>query len=307
MLGTLTRDDAGNYTITMTVAGADYLEKFNEASGNVDHVVDGDETKTITLTYNNGWTAPENSSQIKFDVKCSGTGDYDINGITKDLVAGETDKNTATANGVKSFDGLTIPEENEKVIIPAGESVTLLYSITVTGNANKEVEFVVKDKDTTLVKSNADVTQKDDGTYTGTIPAGENVTFYVSKEFTGADINAEDKLVNTASVDGADEGTTVDPDDDVSETVDAEEAISVTPADITIYMGGEDGYDGVTHVDENGDIIDTGSTSLPEPGFTVTLPKELKGTDVTKLTFEEKDGTRTWHFETYDGQDGTEV
>ena len=307
-LDNFTRDANGVYTVEMTVAGADYLEKFNEASENVVHVVDGDETKTITLTYNNGWTAPENSSLIKFDVKCSGTGDYDINGIAKDLVAGEADKTAAQNNGVENLDSFTIPEAGETVIIPAGESVTLLYSITVTGNAEEAVDFVVTDEGTTLVPSSAAVTQdENDGTYTGTIPAGGSVTFYVSKKFTGADINAEDKLVNTASVDGADEGTTVDPDDDVSETVDAEEAISVTPADITIYMGGEDGYDGVTHVDENGDIIDTGSTSLPEPGFTVTLPKELKGTDVTKLTFEEKDGTRTWHFETYDGQDGTEV
>ena len=305
MLGTLTRDDAGDYTITMTVAGADYLEKFNEASGNVDHVVDGDETKTITLTYNNGWTAPENSSQIKFDVKCSGTGDYDINGITKDLVAGEADKNTATANGVKSFDGLTIPEENEKVIIPAGESVTLLYSITVTGNANKEVEFVVKDKDTTLVPSSAAVEQKDDGTYTGTIPAGGNVTFYVSKEFTGANINKDGELVNTASVDGADDETTVDPGDKVDETVDAEEAISVTPADITIYMGGEQGYEAVVGTD--GEILGKDNNSLPEPGFTVTLPDELEGTDVTKLTFTEVGGDRTWTFAPYDGKDTTTV
>ena len=305
MLGTLTRDDEGNYTITMTVAGADYLEKFNEASENVVHVVDGDATKTITLAYNNGWTAPEGSSPIKFDVKCSGTGDYDINGIAKDLIAGDDDKIDAQNNGVENLDSFTIPEEGEKVIIPAGESVTLLYSITVTGNDEKEVKFVVTDKDTKLVESKADVTQKDDGTYTGTIPKGGSVTFYVSKEFTGANINKDDKLVNTASVDGADDETTVDPGDKVDETVDAEEAISVTPADITIYMGGEQGYEAV--VGENGAILGDANNSLPEPGFTVTLPKELKGTDVTKLTFEEKDGTRTWHFETYDGQDGTEV
>ena len=231
MLGTLTRDDAGNYTITMTVAGADYLEKFNEASGNVDHVVDGDETKTITLTYNNGWTAPENSSPIEFDVKCSGTGNFDINGIAKDLVAGQTDKDTAITNGVENLDSFTIPEADETVIIPAGESVTLLYSITVTGNDKKDVKFVVTDEGTTLVPSSAAVEQKDDGTYTGTIPAGGSVTFYVSKEFTGANINEEDKLVNTASVDGADEETTVDPDDKVDETVPAEDGPALPDQD----------------------------------------------------------------------------
>ena len=223
MLGALTRDDAGNYTITMTVAGEDYLDQFKVDSENVAHQVVGDPTKTITLKYeNDGWTA--DSSLIKFDVKCSGTGDYDINGIAKDLVAGEADKTAAQNNGVENLDSFTIPEEGEKVIIPAGESVTLLYSITVTGNANKEVEFVVRDKDTTLVPSRAAVTQdENNGTYTGTIPKGGSVTFYVSKEFTGASINKDGELVNTASVDGADDETTVDPDDKVDETVPAEE------------------------------------------------------------------------------------
>ncbi len=306
MLGALTRDDEGNYTITMTVAGTDYLAQFNEASENVAHQVVGDATKTITLTYNkesNDWTA--DSFLIKFDVKCSGTGNYDINGIAKDLVAGDDDKTAAQNNGVKNLDSFTIPEAGETVIIPAGESVTLLYSITVTGNAEEAVDFVVTDRDTTLVPSSAAVTQKDDGTYTGTIPKGGSVTFYVSKEFTGANINKDGELVNTASVDGADDETTVDPDDDVSETVDAEEAISVTPADITIYMGGEQGYEAVVGTD--GEILGKDNNSLPEPGFTVTLPEKLKGTDVTELTFKEKDGTRTWHFETYDGQKGTDV
>ena len=304
-LDNFTCDANGVYTVEMTVAGADYLEKFNEASENVVHVVDGDETKIITLTYNNGWTAPEGSSPIEFDVKCSGTGDYDINGIAKDLVAGDDDKIDAQNNGVENLDSFTIPEEGEKVIIPAGESVTLLYSITVTGNDEKEVKFVVTDKDTKLVESKADVTQKDDGTYTGTIQAGGNVTFYVSKEFTGANINKDGELVNTASVDGADDETTVDPDDDVSETVDAEEAISVTPADITIYMGGEQGYEAV--VGEDGKILGKDNNSLPEPGFTVTLPEELEGIDVTELIFKEQGGKRTWTFAPYDDQDTTTV
>ena len=234
----VTTNTDGTYTIGVTVKSAEYIKDYDKQDLNPagkHEIKEGEESsKTVTLMYNEdeeAWTVDESDKLITFLIVCSGTGNYDINGITKDLVAGETDKNTAAANGVKSFDGLTIPEENEKVIIPAGESVTLLYSITVTGNANKEVEFVVKDKDTTLVKSNADVTQKDDGTYTGTIPAGGNVTFYVSKEFTGANINKDGELVNTASVDGADDETTVDPDDKVDETVPAEDGPALPDQD----------------------------------------------------------------------------
>lgn len=79
------------------------------------------------------------------------------------------------------------------------------------------------------------------------------------------------------------------------------ETIKVCPADIVIYMGGADGAEGT--VDKNGNIV--GSTSLPEPGFRVTLPASLKDTKVTDLTFKEKDGTKTWKFVPYDGTSST--
>lgn len=44
--------------------------------------------------------------------------------------------------------------------------------------------------------------------------------------------------------------------------------VTVTPADITVYMGGDEGYEGVI----NGSDQITGSGSLPEPGFYFTLP-----------------------------------
>ena len=81
--------------------------------------------------------------------------------------------------------------------------------------------------------------------------------------------------------------------------------ITVTPADITIYMGGTDGYAGV--VDEDGTI--TGSNSLPDPGFTVTLPEALKDVPVTELTFKEANDAsdKTWKFVPYDGNPATTV
>ena len=46
--------------------------------------------------------------------------------------------------------------------------------------------------------------------------------------------------------------------------------VVVDPADITIYMGGTDGYEGVS---SDGQIA--GSNSLPEPGFYLTLPDDV--------------------------------
>lgn len=49
------------------------------------------------------------------------------------------------------------------------------------------------------------------------------------------------------------------------------ETATLQPADITIYMGGEGGYDGV--VDEDGTIVQ--NNSLPEPGYYITLSDEV--------------------------------
>ena len=293
------------FTVDLIVNSEQYIDDFDERTS-ATHQNDGEATKTIELTYkDNAWTAPENSSPIEFNVKCSGTGEYDINDIAKDLIAGETDKAAAQANGVTDFDGLTIPEKDETVIIPAGGSVTLLYSITVEGKAN--VEFDVTDDDTTLVPSKAAVTRNEDGTYSGMIPESGSVTFYVSKTFTGDDLE-DGKLVNHASVDGADDETTVDPDPDVDEEVEAVEAVGITPADITIYEGGN-GYGGVLGADGN-IIAETKSSGLPEPGYFITLPddvqkwlqeqsSEIGAEDLSQnmtFTYEGADGitTRTW-------------
>ena len=47
--------------------------------------------------------------------------------------------------------------------------------------------------------------------------------------------------------------------------------VTVTPADITIYMGGDEGYEGVSN--NAGAIM--GSNSLPEPGFYFELPDDI--------------------------------
>lgn len=72
--------------------------------------------------------------------------------------------------------------------------------------------------------------------------------------------------------------------------------ITVNPADITVYMGGEQGSDGVV---DDGHIV--GSNSLPEPGFVFELPEGI--TDISKITFQTTDpaDSKTWTIEPYDG------
>ena len=89
--------------------------------------------------------------------------------------------------------------------------------------------------------------------------------------------------------------------------------VMVEPVDITVYVGGNGGYEGVV----NGSGTITGSNSLPEPGFYFTLPydmnkaiSEAAGKDPTdavdltnylKLTGTGTEGTgRHWTIQLYD-------
>ena len=309
----------GSYTVDMTVYMDDYLQYLNGTKP-VHHDVDREEFKTVTLTYKDdgdqaGWIVvgeadPAELTTITFQVKCDGTGGYGINDFTKDIVNGETEKADAVAViGEDKINEYVIPEEEtDTITIPFNGEVTLLYKLTVTGNEKTDASFVVTDKGATFVKAVGDaqitVDPEKAGVFSGTVLAGGSVSFYVSKTFTGEDINGEGKLVNTALIAGAN-GDATDPDiDEITETVPGDEAdpagtITVTPANLTIYEGGNGGYDAV--VDENGETVDAGSsTSLPHPLFEITGIEDptqltfINGDNVWKVV---SDGGDLYHFE----------
>lgn len=66
-------------------------------------------------------------------------------------------------------------------------------------------------------------------------------------------------------------------------------AVTITPADLTIYEGGDAGYEGV--VDEDGDEIT--STSFPEPLFKIDMPADSEEAP-TGLTFTNTTTSNSW-------------
>lgn len=95
-------------------------------------------------------------------------------------------------------------------------------------------------------------------------------------------------------------------------------SVTVRPAEMTIYMGGDQGYD--TVVSGSGDSVVAESTnSLPEPGFYIDLSEDLNellraaqgtdnpgATDLSSLiTFRTVSGDREWKFERYGGEAGS--
>ena len=302
----------GVYTIGVTVKSGAYIEDYDTQELNpqgTHQIKDGTlAEKKITLTWKDAqWTVDDADKRILFTIVCSGTGAYDINDFEKDLVAGEEDTAAAREAGV-AVENYTIPDEGETVVIPYNGEVTLLYKITVTGNAAEEAGFVVTDTGADFVQAvgDAEITaDEENGTFSGTVPAGATVSFYVSRTFTGDDINAEGNLVNSASIEGADDTTTVDPgkDDDEEEVPGTEDAadgtVVVTPADLTIYEGGNGGYDAVVDSDGN-TVSEAESASLPHPLFEITgveNPENLTFTNGRNEWKVVSDSEALYHFE----------
>ena len=129
------------------------------------------------------------------------------------------------------LEGVTVNYDNP-VVIPNGGSVTLLYALTVTGDAG--ANFTITDEGATLVGSDCDAQQASAGAaITGTIPEdAATATIYVIKTF--EDVQDGATLTNTATIapgEGTDLGETIDPDgDDKYETSDEGTGTSEEPA-----------------------------------------------------------------------------
>ena len=148
-----------------------------------------------------------------------------ITGFTKTLVETADEKAAATTAGI-DLNPYTFPNSDNKVIIPYGGEVTLLYKITVTGDA--DTDFTVTDKGAELVSNNVTEDEEND-TFSGTTPEEGTITFYVSKTFTAENLTGEigdQVLTNTANITSAG-------------GVDEDEAEDETPAEEetrTIYV-----------------------------------------------------------------------
>lgn len=75
-------------------------------------------------------------------------------------------------------------------------------------------------------------------------------------------------------------------------------AVTITPADMTVYMGGDGGYDAVVGTDGE---VETSTNSLPHPMFKITAPSG-SNIDPAVLTFTNSSNNKSWTVEEI-GQD----
>ena len=134
---------------------------------------------------------------------------------------------------------------------------------------------------------------------------GDSQTFTITPNegFEIADITVDGEKVNVVPGENGTATYTFEDviaDHTISVTFKSTTAVTFTPANIIVYMGGTR-YEGA--VDENGTVISNVNAGLPEPGFRVDLPAGLEGTDLATLTFKETGGgNRTWKLTPYDGE-----
>ena len=159
----------------------------------------------------------------------------------------------------------------------------LIYTITVTNNGNITLETVtVEDKFTgsgTLTFSNAENVAVDGNTLTISNLSNEEGSNSVSIKATyivQPDDISKDTIVNTANAYiGEKDDDPDDTTDDVIVRMD-DYTVTITPADITIYTGG-DAYGGITNADgefvTDDDTIESGG--LPEPGYRIELTQAV--------------------------------
>ena len=234
---------------------------------------------------------------------------------------------TVKINGKDYEDGMVAKEDD-----------VLTYKITVKNNSNAAITGTVTVTDDMWVKGkvtqvNLTLTEdgktitlpaniSEDGTLTVNPVSSVDTVFEPGETWTCTytyTVTAEDVIAGSVSNTVTAEGS--NGDESTDEVTVPAGSITITPANITIYTGGN-GYS--TVVDENGETVDESETQgLPEPGYYIDLPEALNTallgvvaeTDITEnengtqvidlsgyLKFTYDDGTnhRVWTLERYD-------
>ena len=305
---------AENATVTLTITPDEGYE-LKDDSLEVTYTSDGGE-QTVEIT-DNKFTMPAHNVTVSAEfeaIKYSISYKLDGGINAKDNPTYYTVEDTITLSKPTredyifrgwTWDGQTTPQQN--VTIEKGTTGKLTFTANWEKNTpTPPTQYTVTVEDS-YAGSNSGA---------GSYAAGDSVTIYAG-EYEGYTFAGWTMSPESVTLADADKATTTFTMPATNVTVTAtwtkdEEpeptpagAITVTPADIIIYMGGKDGYEGT--VNDKGDIV--GSKSLPEPGFVFDLPDDLEsalaaaGKDITDVKFQNEDGTKTWIVQLYQGLD----
>ena len=297
---TLTVEPDDGATRTATVTAADGTTVDGDYTFTVAKAGEEDSTVTFTATYivtadDKGLTLSNTATVSDEDGEVPGGEDETENPVANPKVSIEKKLTSATRDKKTVYDSTTGTLTDYKAQV--GDVLT--YTITVTNTGNTALTGVeVKDTmwghlgDSVIVSGmeNPD-TDVSDEVCTVNVPVDSSVTITYTYTVQDSDV-AAGEIKNTAGVylpDGDEPGEEPDDTDEVIVNMDEDAyTITITPANIEIYTGGN-GYNGVT-VDENGTPLENPTESgLPEPGYHI----ELAETVTTWLSEQQQDSTDT--------------
>ena len=171
---------------------------------------------------------------------------YSLTDFNKELV-------TSSEQLSFSTDGFTIPANTTDPVVVSDEGVTLLYKITVAGNAG--AKFTVTDTGATLVSPKDDtITTGDNSTFSGAVDDTGTTVFYVSKHFTKSDIDSsrDTKTVSNTAIIAPGDNANGPDNDTATETTPAKEP---APETYTVTYQWKEG----TEVPEGATLPNAGS------------------------------------------------
>ena len=301
--------DEGNeltYTITVTNTGNVALTGIVVT----DTLTINDEADEVTLKYNgedNNVTINDDGTATIASLEAKGSVTLTATYTVPEGTADQTISNTAVAT---SGDTTGKPENPVEVTVadPSVDIVKKLTSATRPGDegfnydsdtykaqVGDELHYTITVKNTGNTHIKVDVTDSlwgngvntvyIGGDTTGTsvadgdpvtiamLPKEDSETITYTYTVQASDIGKQN-ISNTAT---ASTGTEEDdPKDEDTVTVPMDDyTVTITPANITIYTGG-DGYSGVV-TDEDGNVVtETEASGLPEPGYHIDLPDAVE-------------------------------
>ena len=189
---------------------------------------------------------------------------------------------------VTSVGGTAVSDQSSIPSATAGDVIEYQIAVRNTGNVALSNVTVSDGKwaSGVEIKVDGEATTLTGGSYTITsLAVGETVTITYSYTVTAADVTAG-KVTNSVT---AKDGNDTEGDDTAEVPVSG--TITITPANITIYMGGDEGYDAV--VGENEETVS--SNSMPTPLFYVTVPSSLGDVNVSDIVLTGAEN-RKWEF-----------
>ena len=319
--------DVLHYTVTVTNDGntvqsgtiTDTLT-VNENTQNLSNVsvTDGGDYVSIEET---PWTF----TALPADGKIVITADYTVQNGDKTIsnsasVTDDPDGGDTVETNVADLTIAKTTDVEDGTTVTLGDQINYTITVTNTGNVDLTNVTVTDERmpdsvNVAIGDGEATSTEVSEGKVTiGTLAKGQDATITYSYTVTAADVETG-KVENSATGDSEQTAPT-DPSTTKTEVSDPG-AVTVKPADITLYTGG-DGYTGI--VDDDGDIVGNTTNGLPEPGYYIELPEALNKalldaldqpedtvlnlSDYVTFTYDDGTNARTWNLALYD-ENGT--